>query len=564
MNEKAPTAKSKIAQEYPERAPAGWAEAQKTLAYSSGLSLLLVDGYQPPAIVLANNNSICSSLQSSPQHVKLCDPYCGQAHDLAMRAGTTAQYKCHAGLHCFTTPVQIGTEELVTIGGRAFVKRSDYDALVERFCSGDLKDLLSGKVFENVIFADERRIEQLAGRVKRAAQDFNVGPAMAAKEPTTSVKSEHSDAALENEIKQLRSEIAYRSRLAESLQHFLERISSADPAKTYNSILHNSKDLLQSERASLLVFDEVSNELTLKAAAGFSANASELSSMRLGEGVAGSVLERGRPLLVQSLELAGIKPAPADRVYKTTSFISYPITIAGRKIGILNVTDKSGGGIFDEIDLNLLEIIGPQVAIALDRAEWQERATEFQLMSITDPLTSLPNRRYLEERLSEELNRSKRYDYPMSFLMIDIDDFKSYNDINGHQAGDLALQITAHCLKASLRSADVAARYGGEEFCILLPQTPVQEAIVIAERMRQRVASTHYPHGKTQPFGSVTVSIGVSAFAKYIDTMDRVIGAADRALYNAKNQGKNQIDIYQEDLGSAGRTAAGSTTGPLK
>ena len=92
-------------------------------------------------------------------------------------------------------------------------------------------------------------------------------------------------------------------------------------------------------------------------------------------------------------------------------------------------------------------MIGPQVALALERAEWQERATEFQLMSITDPLTALTNRRYLEERLAEELSRSKRYDYSMSFLMIDIDDFKAYNDKNGHQAGDLALQITAHCLK---------------------------------------------------------------------------------------------------------------------
>jgi diguanylate cyclase (GGDEF)-like protein len=115
-----------------------------------------------------------------------------------------------------------------------------------------------------------------------------------------------------------------------------------------------------------------------------------------------------------------------------------------------------------------------------------------------------------------------------------------------------------------LRSADVAARYGGEEFCILLPQTPVQEAKAIAERMLQRVATTHYPHGKTQPFGSVTVSIGVSTFARHIDTSDRVIAAADRALYSAKNKGKNQIDIYQEDLGGGGRADAASATGPWK
>jgi diguanylate cyclase (GGDEF)-like protein len=220
--------------------------------------------------------------------------------------------------------------------------------------------------------------------------------------------------------------------------------------------------------------------------------------------------------------------------------------IGERKVGVLNVTDKSGGGAYDEVDLSLLEIIGPQVALALERAEWQERATEFQLMSITDSLTGLPNRRYLEERLQEELNRSKRYDHPMSFLMIDIDDFKAYNDKNGHQAGDVALQITAHCLKGALRAADVASRYGGEEFCILLPQTAVTEAGVIADRIRHRVSTTEFPHGKTQPLGQVTISVGVSTFTKNIDSPENIIAAADRALYQAKSMGKDRVEFYGE------------------
>jgi diguanylate cyclase (GGDEF)-like protein len=220
----------------------------------------------------------------------------------------------------------------------------------------------------------------------------------------------------------------------------------------------------------------------------------------------------------------------------------------GRKIGVLNVTDKVDGEKFDDVDLNLLEIVGPQIAVALERAEWQERATQFQLMSITDPLTGLLNRRYLEERLTEELNRSQRYDYSMSCLMIDIDDFKTYNDLNGHQAGDVALKITAHALKATLRSADVACRYGGEEFCILLPQTALSEAGVIAERMRQRVTETDYPYGKSQPLGTVSVSIGISTLAKHIDTAESVIAAADRALYSAKHLGKNRIEFYVDNI----------------
>src|ERR1700730_18171076 len=134
----------------------------------------------------------------------------------------------------------------------------------------------------------------------------------------------------------------------------------------------------------------------------------------------------------------------------------------------------------------------------------------------------------------------------MSFLMIDIDDFKVYNDLNGHQAGDLALQMTAHTLRVALRSADVAARYGGEEFCILLPQTSLAEARVIAERVREKIADTSYPHAKSQPLGAVTISTGVSTLSKTVDTAEQVIWAADRALYQAKDEGKNRIRFYQE------------------
>jgi diguanylate cyclase (GGDEF)-like protein len=129
--------------------------------------------------------------------------------------------------------------------------------------------------------------------------------------------------------------------------------------------------------------------------------------------------------------------------------------------------------------------------------------------------------------------------------MMDIDDFKAYNDRHGHQAGDLALEMTAQCLKTALRSADTAARYGGEEFSILLPQTGISEARVIAERIRRRVERTHFPHGKSQPLGAVTVSIGISAFGPELDTPASIIYAADQALYVAKGHGKNCVEVFE-------------------
>ncbi|PYS78841.1 MAG: diguanylate cyclase, partial [Acidobacteria bacterium] len=193
------------------------------------------------------------------------------------------------------------------------------------------------------------------------------------------------------------------------------------------------------------------------------------------------------------------------------------------------------------------------------RAAWQQRANQFQLMSITDPLTGLHNRRYMEARLAEELSRSRRYDYPMSFMMIDIDDFKLYNDRNGHQAGDRALEIVAQCLRAALRKVDVASRYGGEEFSILLPQTDLQEAGVIADRIRRRISETKFPHGNAQPLGSVTVSIGLSSYSAALDSAEAVIRAADRALYHAKSHGKNRAYAYQGAPAGTGRIAANQT-----
>ena len=706
------------AQINPAETPDAWADAQDSLASASGLSVLLVEGRQPPALHVSNNNSICHALQSSPEHVRLCDPYCGAAHERALKAGGPVHYRCHAGLHCFTTPVALeaGGRQLAVIGGRAFLTSADYRALAERFRTGDLQELLSGEIFQNVIFAARQDLDDLARRVAESAAELGAAPARARadaregraaeeaarpavaaaapaaaparhsseeqparrdapaplrdrffqaegefkeacesalkvvggkhglttlalllrehgtfvpacaagrfKDARLHVEIDLKDArlftatkaggsllfhetaegfrhagpparkqaapaektaelfplivgdevkgalligdaeltgekrraissycreiALPLEVLRLRHELEQRARFAEHLQSFGERVNTAEAGETYEAVLRMSAALLRAERCSLLLFDEASNELAVKAAVGPRADFARNTRVRMGEGVAGSVMSEGRPLVVRDVEAAGHQPADAERSYKTKSFISYPIFTGGRKVGVLNVTDKAGGGSYDDIDLSLIESIAPQVAMALDRAEWREKANQFQLMSITDPLTGMLNRRYLVERLDEELKRSKRHDYPMSFMMIDIDDFKLYNDRNGHQGGDLALEMAAQCLKSALRAADVASRYGGEEFCILLPQTGLAEGVQIAERIRRRITRVRFPHGKAQPLGSVTVSIGVSAFVpNVVDTPEKIIEAADRALYVAKRLGKNRVEAFE-------------------
>jgi diguanylate cyclase (GGDEF)-like protein len=549
MTKKKPARLAQIEQETPERAPSGWRELQASIADSAGVALLLVEGNQPPALAIANNNSICETLQSSPEYMGLCDPFCGAAHSRATREGAVVHYRCHAGLQCFALPMQIGGRNLAVIGGRAFSAGVDYRAFVERVRDGDLRELDTNELFRNVIFADEANLDHAALKVTRAAESFQESAhAEAEPQPVAQMATEVADEQSRSIADQKFTPgptiaLERHGALANSIRRFAEQIDAAEPSQIYESILAQAADLLHAERSSLWLFDEASNELIIKAARGIPASAPGIANIPAGEGIAGSVISRGQPLL-STIEALGRKSLP-ERKYKTPSFISYPIAIGARKIGVLNVTDKRGGALYNEEDLALIDLVSPQIALALERAVWQHRATQFQLMSITDPLTGLHNRRYLEARLSEELNRSKRYDVPMSFMMIDIDDFKLYNDRNGHQAGDRALEITAQCLRSTLRKADVASRYGGEEFSILLPQTSLNEAGMIADRLRRTIMNTRFPHGETQPLGSVTVSIGLSSLAPSLDSAEAIVRAADRALYYAKSHGRNRAYAYQ-------------------
>ena len=455
-------------------------------------------------------------------------------------------------------PIEIdATRETSVIGGRAFVRSSDYRELVERVRSGDLQDLFSGQLFQNVIFADEADLDHAALRLNNAALNFiqtaqpgAPQPASELEDQATTIDADSFDE-LMAETEPAQSSTAFG--LAESIRRFAEQIDATDPAQTYQSIVASSADLIGAERGSLLLFDEAANRLTMTAARGIPAQVADVAPIAMGEGIAGAVMRENRPLVATVDELGRI--SPAERRYKTKSFISYPITIGERRFGVLNLADKIGGGVYDIHDLSIIDLVAPQIALALERAEWQQRANQFQLMSITDPLTGLHNRRYLEARLTEELSRSKRYNYPLSFMMIDIDDFKLYNDRNGHQAGDRALEMTAQCLRAMLRKVDVASRYGGEEFSILLPQTSLEEAGVIADRIRRKIMTTRFPHGKTQPLGSVSVSIGLSTFSSTLDSAEAIVRAADRALYHAKHHGKNRAYAYQGTQPGTGGSA---------
>jgi diguanylate cyclase (GGDEF)-like protein len=344
------------------------------------------------------------------------------------------------------------------------------------------------------------------------------------------------------EILRLDREVSSRERINRATARFTDSFKHIDEEDFWTKVTQISAELVQSERASLLVRSEPAERLVARAAIG--ARIDLRSSPEVGARVARVVLDLGKPVVVHDIDQTRVKPAPHEWRYRTGSFISYPILIGDRRLAVMNFTDKVGGTAFEESDIVLLNAIMPQIAVAIDRTTLKDKAGEFEQLSVTDALTGLLNRRYLERRLNEEIDRSKRHHFPMSVMMLDVDDFKSYNDTFGHPAGDAALKIVAGILKDILRGADVAARYGGEEFAILLPQTTSVEAAAIAERLRQRIEHTEFPKRR------ITISIGIASCSKDIDTPDDVIAAADHALYEAKNNGRNKVRTYDGFGGS--------------
>jgi diguanylate cyclase (GGDEF)-like protein len=188
-------------------------------------------------------------------------------------------------------------------------------------------------------------------------------------------------------------------------------------------------------------------------------------------------------------------------------------------------------------------------ALVRQRTEELERANaRLERLAITDGLTDLYNYRHFRERLEHEIKRAQRSDETVSLLMADVDRFKNYNDHNGHLAGDKALKKIAYLLKQGRRAADVVSRYGGEEFTVVLVGAPKRSAVHVAEYLRKRIEDTHFEGEEHQPSGELTISVGVAAYPEDAETGDELLMAADRALYAAKNKGRNRVTAYHASV----------------
>lgn len=214
--------------------------------------------------------------------------------------------------------------------------------------------------------------------------------------------------------------------------------------------------------------------------------------------------------------------------------------------GIEAGADDFIGKPFNKLELlarvkSLLRIKHLHDELELKIRELEATQRKLYQLAITDGLTDLYNYRYFNEQLYRELTRARRHNLGVSVIMLDIDFFKSFNDMHGHPAGDKVLKTIAKLLHTNIREIDVAARYGGEEFAIILVETNKAAAALVANKIKKMVEDYPFLHQETQPNGKLTISAGVATFPDDTDDPDRLIIIADNRLYKAKEQGRNRV-----------------------
>ncbi len=196
-----------------------------------------------------------------------------------------------------------------------------------------------------------------------------------------------------------------------------------------------------------------------------------------------------------------------------------------------------------EIARNLLYIMSERVRYSnLVIADSLEMQRKFQRFATTDALTGLHNRGWLDDAFDREIKRSERDELPLALIMIDVDNFKKYNDEYGHLAGDQVLITVANAIRSPLRPNDLVARFGGEEFAVLLPETTISNSKIIAERLCEHVSNADPGMLENKTLPPVTISLGVAARRPGY-SLDMMIAAADVAMYHAKRNGKNRVEL---------------------
>jgi diguanylate cyclase (GGDEF)-like protein len=306
-------------------------------------------------------------------------------------------------------------------------------------------------------------------------------------------------------------------------------------------VVEQASRTIAADRVAIALNQPDEHRLSLVAACGYDVSAVEDVCIHPGEWVMGHVYSSKRAVVVRDVRRFHAL-SEVTRRYRTFSFAALPIVAEGRAVGVLSATDKCDGGAFTRQDVAALRAICGIASLGLTAARSEAEVSRLTHAATIDSMTGLFNRQSFDVRLRQEIERARRSSGTLALLMIDIDGFKAVNDTHGHPTGDAVLQAVSDVLRSVVRVFDVCARYGGDEFAIVMPNSERVSITAAAERIRERMMSSHERDDRLAGLRPVTVSIGVATLAAS-ETAEEIVQRADESLYRAKAEGKNCVRV---------------------
>ena len=333
----------------------------------------------------------------------------------------------------------------------------------------------------------------------------------------------------------------------ERLSQFQDRIDFPSSIKEiWNAFLNDVRNLIEIDVCALFLVDETTNEFVLKFAVPEDAAkpCRKEISLQIECGIFSWIINRRQPALIPGLAFD-----------KEKSIVMLPLSTVKRTLGVVLILTPIQESFITHENMKLLTILTKECSLVMENSllyarlrrkhlSLEKANREIKLLSRTDSLTGCYNRGYLNEVLPREITRALRYKRPLAVAMCDIDHFKKVNDSYGHQSGDEVLQQFVRCILELIRhNSDWLARYGGEEFLLVLPETKLENALRLAERLRKHIAQKAI-ETKNEKI-SITASFGVTGFTAShpngFTSSDLLLNTVDRYLYEAKTQGRNRV-----------------------
>jgi len=384
---------------------------------------------------------------------------------------------------------------------------------------------------------------------------------------------------LEERTEELRRNVSAFQEMALRHQQALVRLAGINPdgdglSNVYRELTRVAAETLDVERASVWLLSEDGLELRCQQlfertgerhSNGVVLRASDypgyFAALKLGRAIDGHDARRDP----RTKEFSASYLMPLG----ITSMMDAAIRRDGHVVGVVCLEHVGERRTWTAAEMEFAGALADQASLALaaverrqledERARVRSELVRTRELALQDELTGLANRRALEQMLADEVARALRHDRPLSILMADVDHFKSINDTYGHRVGDEVLREIARLIADNLRSIDKAARYGGEELLVVLPETPAAEAKRVAERVRAALAQHDFlvvPSEDDPRCLHLTASVGIASVPRDAADPDKLVAIADRALYDAKNQGRNRVvvaeDTHREGEGGEG------------